>query len=367
MTPEDLTLRLLASHFGNEGDKMSEPTAQLLLQALEFAAEHDVSPLLASGLRNLPASQSAWRKLLPLVEPLEAQTLARAEIYRTAAAKLIRKLDAIGVTAVMLKGAAFCLDPWTRATPRIMSDLDVLIAPADLPRAVEALRNAGMTTAEDLAGFAEGLHHHFPALYDEEHDVFVELHVRLTQNAEQSPISPQQVFADVDVVHWQGQTFLLPSPGHRLMHLVVHDQVSNLGYALRRINLRAAADAMALQKGGRVDWSGIRNAFRAIGEERLFMTFVLSLNRLMALPLPFPASDFRSSEKWVTHAITALGDPPATWLTAVRLARHYAAQFAAHPSRLRLLARTLVSPARRQDLFRINRSRLRRRKPAAAP
>jgi hypothetical protein len=192
------TLLALAQH---------ERCEAALLALAQRAPAGAVAPVLLDGLR-ARARVAAFRAA-GLEEGAEAALDA---------------LAAVGVPALWLKGAGLALadgdDGFAR---RPMGDLDLLVEPSELSRAVAALTAAGWTAGSTARDY-DGRHHHLaPMTWLGDPAVRLELH--------RAVWPPGHPFAEVAVsawlaagrpVLWRGRSALVPSAPWALAHAATH-------------------------------------------------------------------------------------------------------------------------------------------------
>lgn len=157
-----------------------------LSAVLDAAARHGVA-----GLLEHPAA-------MPLKLAAQAKSIRALRFTRRA----VEALAQAGIAAVVLKGAAAAAR-WADPTVRMQSDLDVLVAPADLERAGEALQAAGVAgerfmTGEhmhnasfkpaDAGGLLLELHHDLSSHHDFVADVPMLLNRREQVQTAQGPL-----------------------------------------------------------------------------------------------------------------------------------------------------------------------------------
>jgi hypothetical protein len=263
-------------------------------------------------------------------------------------------LGEILIKPVFLKGLAFVIEDEALASWREVSDIDVLLEPSSLKDAARHLLANGYRLGEDVAGYEHGLHHHYPALYDET-GTMVELHGRLTPLAGDDPLSWQEM---QNATREGDHGLIIPSPEHRMVHLVIHAQSSNWGYALRRICLRDLLDVRELVRRHEIDWSAIQDIFGRTGAKRQLHGFLCALEDPFGIPFPYSKFERRAALPWATSANASLAKYPPAWVTTARMLGAYGAAFLRDPARLRLVWRTFVDPSRRAYLKSITRDRL---------
>lgn len=160
-----------------------------------------------------------------------------------------------GIEAVALKGAALAWTVWPRPAERAMRDLDLLIAPADAPRAYRLLRSAGWHGPDPHGDFLEQMAEvetHLPPLVSPE-GVCLELHGHVWR----SPSAPGGTMPVSDSVglmararHDPRAGARVPAPADMLAHLVVHGAHAHLF----NVGPLLLADVDYLTRAGGIDW-----------------------------------------------------------------------------------------------------------------
>jgi hypothetical protein len=154
-----------------------------------------------------------------------------------------------------------------------------------------------------------------------------------------------------------GVIFHIPSPEHRMIHLITHAQISNWGYLLKRVALKDVLDAVELTHRHKINWDIVDATFKGIGAEAALSGFLAAARELLGLETGLVAARPDKAERWAQKAITALTEPPPKWLAATRITRQYLKEFARNPYRLLLVWRTMTNPARRAYLARVSKQR----------
>lgn len=135
-----------------------------------------------------------------------------------------RAFAARGVRVLLLKGAAVgaTLDPTFRARP--MLDLDLLVRPADVPAARDALIAAGWTSASNpTLDVLLRDHHHLPPFVDPQlPGVRVELHIALVPPGHPFALDEEALWREAIPAPAVFAGGWLPSPETLLLHTCVH-------------------------------------------------------------------------------------------------------------------------------------------------
>lgn len=355
----ELVLGLLQARLGNLSKIPNASLRAVFKEALDLAARHQVTPALCGGLRRVANERPTWSDLCPFAQLIEAQNLARNKLLQRVATEIAVRLNSTGINCVFLKGAAILIESEDHAPWRLVTDLDILVAPDAAHRAVSLLLQQGYHQQSDYAGFREGIHHHYPALYNKRSNTFVELHVRLMQDQRENPLETVDIFAQAIPLQKEGQVFLIPCPDHRMIHLIAHAQISNWGYVLRQIILKDIVEAAELEARHKINWSVVRKAFVDIRAENQLMGFVCAAHHLIGLRLPLSESKVGGAKAWANEAVSALHVPHEGWRTSARVIAHYLRLFTRDPVRLKIVWKTLTSRARLKHLLSVNRGRLR--------
>lgn len=172
--------------------------------------------------------------------------------------ELLRVLDALaarGVTAVPFKGPLMAQVLLGDLSLRQFSDLDVLIPPHDLDRAVAAVDALGYVpfVAGDAGGRRHSLHSRHDMVFQlEGQQVFLELHWRLARRRDAFRLSTRRVFAAARPVSFLGT----PVPFMDAVDLFTYLSVHASNHSWERLeHLRCLAEIV----GGNpdTDWAGV--------------------------------------------------------------------------------------------------------------
>jgi hypothetical protein len=353
-----LILELLRARLSTNPPAPRASLAGNFNEALELAANHQVGPALYGGLRRTVKDSSIWLDLAPFVQMIEAENIQRNRMLHEEAIRVAALLNAKEIKSVFLKGGAVVLASTNFAPWRHVTDLDLLVNSYDASRAMSTLLQCGYHQQADHAGFDEGIHHHYPALYNPNSNAFIEFHVRLMQAEEENPFGMPEILKQAVRIERDGHKLLIPCPEHRMIHLIAHAQISNWGYVLRQIVLKDIVDAVELDSLQDINWSVVRKAFVDIRAEDKLMGFLWAAHRILQLRLPYFCSDCRRAEGWADEAVRAIYVRPSRWQTLTRVVTHYLTLFARNPTRLRIVWKTLRDPRRLRHLLSVNHGRL---------
>ncbi len=140
---------------------------------------------------------------------------------------VLQALDAEGISAMPLKGAALVQTVYPEPALRPMRDLDILVPPSMAARAQRAVTALGFRAVAPVAGREGGEpwmaahHHHLPALVSPEKLFAVELHHHVVGPSDASHFDISG-FWDRARPGADGERHLLPAPEDLLVHVALH-------------------------------------------------------------------------------------------------------------------------------------------------
>jgi len=141
-----LELLLACSALGTQQTSFSDLQRQLgavrdWQQVLDLAEHHGVIPLVYQTLRRVPDAIPA--KTLEDLQQRYEHNARRNLKFTAELLRILDCLDAHGIAAIPYKGPVLAETVYGDLTLREFSDLDILVRPADVPRAKLALRDLG--------------------------------------------------------------------------------------------------------------------------------------------------------------------------------------------------------------------------------
>jgi hypothetical protein len=344
----ELLLHLLRARSNQTKEAPELRLKAMLIETLALANSHDVISAIADGIKNL--DDPAWIDLLPFVSPATRNTESANYQYVRSAQLVSKALSDASIPHVFLKGLAFFIDDPSSLAWRTVSDIDLLLNEADLRDATNVIQSLGYRQSRPSATYSGRLHHHAAPLLDESTGVFYELHTRLMQVACHNPFTFKEILAESRVIQHDCLELRVPSPEHRMFHLIAHAQISNWGYAMRQIAIKSLLDAAELGRRHDVDWQAVARSFGLIRGEPEFMGFLLAAHRLMGLVTGFEAKADAAAMRWTDESIAALHSPTSRALNTARVLRQYLKMAWQDPQRLELIWHACTIPSRRKQM-----------------
>ncbi|MEO0031217.1 MAG: hypothetical protein RIS94_975 [Pseudomonadota bacterium] len=236
-----------------------------------LATTHQVTALVADALALVEAPRPARAALAQAAHPLLGEALRHAhETHR-----LVALLDAAGIPATVLKGAATAITAFGRQGLREAIDIDLLVAPDLVPPALATLLREGYHVEGDLRAARQRGHKDL-LLYHPGRAVTLELHWRLFQNPRVLPVPTDRV----PVAVLPGRDVPALAPLDEALYLCCHG--GEHGWA----KLKWLADITALLRAGRVDATALYAHARSRRLARMVGPGLLLAHRLHATPLP---------------------------------------------------------------------------------
>jgi hypothetical protein len=249
---------------------------------LDAAVRHRMIPLLHRHLRDaaIPPGAAAELARRNRAEAHRAIALS-AELRRLAAA-----LEAAGIATLAYKGPALAMLAYGDLSLRSYADLDLVVLPSDIPRALAVL---------DDAGYAPGLHFSpaqeryfrrvdgdYPLLHRRT-ALLVELHARVSSERFCMPISTAELMRRAQPVHVGGAAVRTLGDDDLLLVLCVH------GAKHRWKRLEWLASVAALLRAGRGDVAAVLARASEVHARRTVLLGLALAHRLLAAPVPAEA------------------------------------------------------------------------------
>jgi hypothetical protein len=236
-------------------------------RVVHLARRHAVAPLLFWRIWELEKDTGAG-SLVPPEVTVGLQTDfyasgARQLLAEQQSARVIESLAEVGISALVLKGAAtglFYPDPATR----MYGDLDLLVPRARLAEAERVLRRLGFSTNYSSAWWLRHFHH-LPIMATPDDAFAVELHWRVDDADGVGRLPAEELWSRA--VPWLlgGQPVLRLDPIDAILHLCRHAAVQHRAQQ----GLRPLCDLAHVTAGwSGDDWSGLVERARSHGLTR---------------------------------------------------------------------------------------------------
>ena len=242
-------------------------------------------PALWTALREAGAAAAVPHDVRDYLGWLHAENARCNTAIREQCAAIGMLLKPLGLSAVLLKGAAWLFEEGPAGEDRMMRDIDLLLDGNRMEIAHTALLRAGYFPSP-TAPPEEGNIHGAPLVHPDGL-VSVELHRELTTRVRL--LSGREVLADSSRI---APGLRMPSTPHRIIHNVIHAQIINGDFAAGVVGFRDLLDLSRLAQlpAQPLDWHELAATARRRGYFRELSGAVHKAARFTGLPLPEPFS-----------------------------------------------------------------------------
>ncbi len=238
--------------------------------------------LVTPALREALAADDAPEDAAAFMDMIAARNDERNQRLRTMMLDATALLNTAGVTPIYLKGMAIwaACRPAAGGYPRMMSDVDLLVAPEETQTALEALTAGGFK----ILG-RHGEHRHDVADLGREGDVGVlDLHRRPPGAG--ALAAPLDRDADTVAAPWPGEA-RIPSPTHQLYLICLHDMFHDGGFWRGGFDVRHLCDIAELARHpDGVDWDLLMSLPPTRLMRNAMLSQLVAAHRIAAAPIP---------------------------------------------------------------------------------
>jgi hypothetical protein len=233
--------------------------------------------------------------------------------FRAELVRVVSHLESAGIKALPYKGPALAQILYGAVTQRQFGDLDILILPADVPKAKAALRDLGYAPALELAPQIEptyietGYEYSFGSTHGKN---LLELQWRILPRFYSVNFDVADLFDCAEKINFGERSVRTLRPEDLLLVLSVH--------AAKHVwaQLSWLCDIAQLVNSQRLDWNAIQCEAKRLGIERILSLNLLLAHKLLGSPL-LPAIEMRVRKDPST---TILADEV---LTIIESSTHY--------------------------------------------
>ncbi|KRB86072.1 hypothetical protein ASE00_04845 [Sphingomonas sp. Root710] len=243
---------------------------------LALANQSLVTPQLAANLdghgKTLPDRVAAF------LDDVRARNAERNRRLWRLLHDAVAALSKAGIVPVLLKGAALRASLAADAPfDRLLSDIDLLVAPGEVEAALAALTAAGFGIAARYPGAAV---HVVAELGRPQDPGFIDLHQRAPGPpglSDGAGFAPRRRTIVLD-----GHAAAVPDAASQILYLLLHDQFHDGGYWRGGFDLRHLIDVAALAPGLSVaDWAWLYHACGTALVRSALDAILLSVERLL--------------------------------------------------------------------------------------
>ena len=295
---------------------LAEPGARAAF--LRLARELGVEGLALNALKATAPADSLPADVVRDLDARLEQLRRQALLWDLERDRVLHVLSRRGIAPVLLKGSALRERVYDDPTERSMGDLDLLVAPGEIDRCMDALRDAGYASDPKELLDAYRLHH-FHHVLRHPRGFIVELHWGLTDPGSSVPLNEKQ-FAARASLSGRGNNVpvRVPSPEDLLLHTVSQNENDAFGLLRRIVDIDRIV-AMSPQ----LDWPYVAAAAKESGLD-VVLAVSLRLAQLL-LRTDVPSDLSRGSGLAMLSRIHLAMLDPVAWVVSLPSERRDAA------------------------------------------
>ncbi len=251
---------------------------------IETASSEMVLPAFCGKIQELGLAPDLPADVSDFFLAVQKLSLERNQRIIAETLRVSRLLNDAGIEPVVLKGVAYLITGvYSDVSARFIADIDLLLPPSLLQRAVEAL-----SRDDYLPGDTNFGHHYFPLRRQK--GVWVELHHSLGGGTSRSILPVREVLKNSLRRDLDGVRLRVPSPEHLVTHHILHAQIHNAHNEGIWPSLRTVYDLVSLQKrfGDSINWSSIEARFRLNRRSGALAAHLLLAEHTLAMKTPIP-------------------------------------------------------------------------------
>lgn len=271
---------------------------------LDLAAEHSVRPQLVralSALERNPAPAGADHELQSFLRVHGAFCLAAAEQLGRITAEFARR----GIAVAAFKGAALAAALHRDLTAREYNDIDLIVAPADVDAAEDALQGFGYRSAQGDRRFRRAFlaHQRQYALVHAE-QATVDLHWAFTASHVPFPLAPREIWRTLEQVTIGSHS--IATIGGTDLALLLAGHGTKEGWR----SLGWVCDfALLVDRQRDLDWSQVHRRAQVQGCGDSVLLACVMAERLMGVAVPQALGPpVKASQRVATLAATLIAD-----------------------------------------------------------
>ncbi|MEM6460758.1 MAG: nucleotidyltransferase family protein [Pseudomonadota bacterium] len=319
-------------------------------QLVRISSSHGIAPMMADGLDQLDEGRLKIDRDLGIFfqEIREGNRLRNMKMFAQLAEAAGILLDN-GIPVTVLKGGCVLAElSRQQFHRRFIGDLDLLVANADMSRAVLALEASGYDDALAVDTFSHSPDHHATPLVNRRHPAAIEIHRSIGGKDGERFLPAETIIGTAEET--EITNLRVPSRFNRLVHAVFHSQIQDSGYRDRVIVLRNIADLVSLA----ADRDHVEEARRYFGQAGLkacFDSILSATDILLPDKLP-PHTREKDAETWARAAIRRIGTPrKASFDIQTRKVSDWITDFATDRRQRAIYGSKLLKPGRVQRML----------------
>lgn len=281
----------------------------LCLPLITLAHQHWLMGELAHQLKNSQVWELLPEQLQTYLLEIEAAYLQRSQALVAESMHACELLTQADIEVVLLKGAASLFNGVASPiSTRYMKDIDILVPEGLQQQAMQVLLDNAYQLDEDYyAPNADVKHHLTPVKRNEV--CYIEIHRWVTPLYLQSILPTKQVWENVVPLNLsQSITVKELSPTHQVVLSILHSEITNKDYDLKRIDLLQLVHLARIiqQQESQINWEEIRKAFQVFDLSEILQNKLYVLHEFMHLNTPITQLDEKKSKAFMRAYLSKL-------------------------------------------------------------
>ncbi|MEJ2061495.1 MAG: nucleotidyltransferase family protein [Gammaproteobacteria bacterium] len=236
-------------------------------KAVDLVGRHRLTPALWVAIRDKDLTRILDDELSQYLQSIYELNRLRNQLILKQIGKLTKALNASGIEPILLKGAAgLATNLYADPGQRVMTDIDILVAPEQFDTALQQLRQSGWSDYHQVAPkLYRGSQHAPPLWLDDGAGATVEVHHRLMRR--KGLLSTQECLRMVEPITVDDANAYVLSANARMLHHLLHATVGGGWLGKFRTDLHQLYETTLLCGAfqNRVDWAFIETSIRQFG------------------------------------------------------------------------------------------------------
>lgn len=290
------------------------------LDVIELVNEHLLGPALWAALRRRDLARHVPGDVADYLAYLHSLNAARNARLGDQLAEAAAAFNDSGITPVLLKGAITLVEDGASEGGRMIRDLDILIRGDEIEAACAVLHRLGYRCLRDYPGHTQEV----ADFARPDDSAAIDLHKDLIafgrhfdSGKPRCPLGGDELIAQAREASWHGVCVRVPSLRHRLLHLILHDQLHDRDYFTGQADLRHVLDIARLMD--RLCSEDVADVVRRLADDGLAgaaQTHLLAARDLFDAPFPTAARPSLLTRYLHKRRLASLGEGP-DWLVAI--------------------------------------------------
>lgn len=278
------------------------------------ANRHAITPALWAAINRKQLADLVPTDVSAYLELLYNANRQRNRLVREQTLEVVRSLNHHGIDPILMKSVLTLFEVGCDEGASIMSDVDLLVAQRELPRAISAMRSLGYDLLFDPPAYAHASTFHRPMSL-----ATVDLHCDI--GPQRALLTPAAASTASEPISRSDVAMSGLAVSHRVLLLVMNFGVFERDYLAGHIPMKGLQDLAGLchRRGREIDWEYV---FRTTSDNDIgaqAAAFFHMASELMGIPVPIYPRQGGRAQRYLNQCALLLAYP-----TFGRVARAYA-------------------------------------------